>query len=54
MTTSVASSAQADAMAHAKAAASDPTLLAKGVSMANKAQSTLAESADPQSQPSEE
>ena len=35
MTTSVASSAQADAMAHAKAAAADPTLLAKGVSLAS-------------------
>lgn len=35
MTTSVASSAQADAMAQAKAAAADPTLLAKGVSLAS-------------------
>ena len=35
MTSSVASNVQADAMAQAKAAASDPTLLAKGVTLAN-------------------
>ena len=44
MTTSVASNVQADAMAQAKAAASDPTLIAQGVSLASQAQSTLNES----------
>jgi len=46
MTSSVASNVQADAMAQAKAAASDPTLLAKGVNLANQAQTTLAEATD--------
>ena len=51
MTSSVASSAQESAMAQANAAASDPTLLAKGVNLANQAQSTLAEATnDPQSE----
>ncbi len=54
MTSNVASNVQADAMAQAKAAASDPTLLAKGVSLASQAQTTLNESEDAKSKDTSE
>jgi len=41
MSKSAASSAQADAMAKAKEAASDPTLLAKGINVANQVQNEV-------------
>jgi receptor expression-enhancing protein 5/6 len=41
MTTSAASGVQAQAMAEAQKAASDPTLLAKGLNMANQVQSEV-------------
>ena len=43
MTSNVAAAAQQDAMNQAKAAASDPTLMAKGLSMASQAQATVNE-----------
>lgn len=43
MTSNVAAAAQQDAMNQAKAAASDPTLMAKGLSMASQAQAAVNE-----------
>lgn len=41
MSKNAANSAQADAMAKAKEAASDPTLLAKGINVANQVQNEV-------------
>ena len=53
MTSTVASSVQQDAMNQAKAAASDPNLLAKGLNMANQAQSELKAAVGEQAEPKE-